>query len=819
MQQSRLKDRRLARSQTLWLRRSRQEERPSLKLSKTFTGYPSSTRRRRGLGGLLNAPTQLYGKLHRFLDRITLLTSIPPNPFHTPTHPHTHTLPSHLSPDMLNVSREFGSPATSVETSTTSLPYLDSCHFDSSELELNFDQISLDGSEQSMSPQQPYIRGSMSSPQQLYSSSHLSPATGRRTGTSPLLANHPALGSSSAARNALLSSSSASASSPSLPSIHGFNSSNDLQQQQQLQQHQQEAFQLQNLHRQQQLMMLQQQQDKGMTQQPRALPSLVGLVGAGVSTLQQQYSPQQQCPQQQQQQYSQQQYPQQYSQQQQSMLYQQHALMHQQRLSMSQSANPLRAHYSPEGLPVSSDGFVYQVQFKRSYRNFALHPSGPRSIQPGDFVRVEADRGEDLGVVLAKISETEFRDPVPTAGYRGRGFFSGHNERKWLLRMASVTERLQIRDKVQDEEDALRVICDQVAIRGLPMIILDVEYQFDRHKLVFFFEADRRIDFRDLVQELFSMYKTRIWMQQVDTTRLSDEDPGAVLAKQSGLLPDRGTHLNLPPMQSYFPGPRLNNSPMSAAGHVLFSSDSRNMNNNTNAMGMGMAMGMGLGPDLFFSPSSPSSASGSALGSPSYAFEDGARGTVSMSSSSFSSSSSGGGDGVSSVNGSDYANGRALMTTWSPSPSHGGGGVPSPSLWRSHGQQGQQGQHILSDPPGLGPSSSAALTFALAQDQHFRSLTSPSTVEVRPSLPLPSPPLSPPLDSLTPSPLAPTPPYTQSILSAPLSVGRVVQSDNGFDHDGHDTTTDSLTTQPLTLPGIEKLPQSLTPLLTQYSPF
>jgi len=47
----------------------------------------------------------------------------------------------------------------------------------------------------------------------------------------------------------------------------------------------------------------------------------------------------------------------------------------------------------------------------------------------------------------------------------------------------------------------------------------------------------------------------------------------------------------------------------------------------------------------------------------------------------------------------------------------------------------------------------------------------------------------------------------------------VVQSDNGLDHDGHDTTTESPTTQPLTLPGIEKLPQSLTPLLTQYSPF
>jgi len=61
------------------------------------------------------------------------------------------------------------------------------------------------------------------------------------------------------------------------------------------------------------------------------------------------------------------------------------------------------------------------------------------------------------------------------------------------------------------------------------------------------------------------MYKTRIWMQQVDTTMLSDDDPGTVLAKSAGLLPDRGTHLSLPPQQSYRPGPRLGSSLMTAS--------------------------------------------------------------------------------------------------------------------------------------------------------------------------------------------------------------------------------------------------------------
>ena len=71
------------------------------------------------------------------------------------------------------------------------------------------------------------------------------------------------------------------------------------------------------------------------------------------------------------------------------------------------------------------------------------------------------------------------------------------------------------------------------------MVILDAEYQFDRHKLTFFFEADRRIDFRELVSELFSQYKTRIWMQQVDTSTLASNDAGTELAKATGFLPKR----------------------------------------------------------------------------------------------------------------------------------------------------------------------------------------------------------------------------------------------------------------------------------------
>ena len=70
------------------------------------------------------------------------------------------------------------------------------------------------------------------------------------------------------------------------------------------------------------------------------------------------------------------------------------------------------------------------------------------------------------------------------------------------------------------------------------MAILDAEFQFDRHKLTYFFEADRRIDFRELVSELFSLYKTRIWMQQVESSSIPDpQDYETQLAQASGLLP------------------------------------------------------------------------------------------------------------------------------------------------------------------------------------------------------------------------------------------------------------------------------------------
>lgn len=70
---------------------------------------------------------------------------------------------------------------------------------------------------------------------------------------------------------------------------------------------------------------------------------------------------------------------------------------------------------------------------------------------------MEADRGEDMGIVLSKSLARDFEEVIPTAGYRGRGFSSGQGERKYLFRLATPEERASLVDKVADEEHALAV--------------------------------------------------------------------------------------------------------------------------------------------------------------------------------------------------------------------------------------------------------------------------------------------------------------------------------------------------------------------------
>lgn len=95
-------------------------------------------------------------------------------------------------------------------------------------------------------------------------------------------------------------------------------------------------------------------------------------------------------------------------------------------------------------------------------------------------------------------------------------FKSKESELKYILRGASQDEVSLLPEKYSEESVLLKICRSKVKQRKLNMKIIDAEYQFDRHKLTFYFEAEGRVDFRELVRDLFSVYKTRIWMQQVD---------------------------------------------------------------------------------------------------------------------------------------------------------------------------------------------------------------------------------------------------------------------------------------------------------------
>jgi hypothetical protein len=208
---------------------------------------------------------------------------------------------------------------------------------------------------------------------------------------------------------------------------------------------------------------------------------------------------------------------------------------------------------SPTHLPTAGAGLlspkvVYYVKFKRTQRNFVLGPRINRDLKIGTYVKVEADRGEDLGIVVGKIPADKYSFANRNQYTAGMGPPPGTGvaDLKRIIRLATHDEVALLGMKREEEEELLGICRAKVHQRGLPMHVVDAEYQFDRHKLTFFFEAEGRVDFRELVRDLFSMYKTRIWMQQLDKNT-STSSP-AIMAPQAAnnLQMDYGTPIIAP---------------------------------------------------------------------------------------------------------------------------------------------------------------------------------------------------------------------------------------------------------------------------------
>ena len=143
---------------------------------------------------------------------------------------------------------------------------------------------------------------------------------------------------------------------------------------------------------------------------------------------------------------------------------------------------------------------VIGVRFKSSARIYYFDPAG-FTINVGDGVIVETARGQEFGDVAQGITEVEDTMIVSPL--------------KPVLRLASEQDKSMREQNSGKEEDAFAVCTKKIEQHGLDMKLVDVEYSFNGSKVVFYFTADERVDFRELVKDLASQFRTRIELRQI----------------------------------------------------------------------------------------------------------------------------------------------------------------------------------------------------------------------------------------------------------------------------------------------------------------
>jgi cell fate regulator YaaT (PSP1 superfamily) len=139
---------------------------------------------------------------------------------------------------------------------------------------------------------------------------------------------------------------------------------------------------------------------------------------------------------------------------------------------------------------------VFKGERRAIYRN-----RNEIDINEGDAVVVEAERGEDLGRISLVGALVKLK--------RGQG------DAKGVLRKALDKDMNQHNANLAKENDAYKVCREKIKHYNLDMKLVDVEMQFDGSKITFFFTAAQRVDFRELVKDLASVYRTRIELRQI----------------------------------------------------------------------------------------------------------------------------------------------------------------------------------------------------------------------------------------------------------------------------------------------------------------
>eukprot|EP00602_Paraphysomonas_sp_CaronLab_P006024 CAMPEP_0185017648 /NCGR_PEP_ID=MMETSP1103-20130426/570_1 /TAXON_ID=36769 /ORGANISM="Paraphysomonas bandaiensis, Strain Caron Lab Isolate" /LENGTH=411 /DNA_ID=CAMNT_0027547153 /DNA_START=214 /DNA_END=1449 /DNA_ORIENTATION=+ len=163
------------------------------------------------------------------------------------------------------------------------------------------------------------------------------------------------------------------------------------------------------------------------------------------------------------------------------------------------------SHHELSSAHSSQAGSVVEVRFKCTKDSYKITDRCPDVIRVGSAVVVEADRGFDAGVVHA------IHPPAPVSLYAP----SQTSSLRSIISLASPEDKQLMQDNSREEERALQLCRHLAQVRHVPITVAAAEMQFDRKKLTIIFSADRRVDFRELVRDMFQVFKTRIWMQKV----------------------------------------------------------------------------------------------------------------------------------------------------------------------------------------------------------------------------------------------------------------------------------------------------------------
>lgn len=143
---------------------------------------------------------------------------------------------------------------------------------------------------------------------------------------------------------------------------------------------------------------------------------------------------------------------------------------------------------------------VIGVRFRAAGKIYYFDPAD-RQIKIGDHVIVETARGIEYGYVVLGNREVDETKVIPPL--------------KPVIRMATDEDRAIEAKNKEKEKEAFKICQEKIKKHNLEMKLIDAEYTFDNNKVLFYFTADGRIDFRELVKDLASVFKTRIELRQV----------------------------------------------------------------------------------------------------------------------------------------------------------------------------------------------------------------------------------------------------------------------------------------------------------------